>query len=224
VVGLNSTQHQLSKTKAIYLCLNLLSLIGNRKEVMQLEHRLPWRQKAVLRWLQALPSTSKLILLTYTITAKRQLSYLTLPSLYLLFCLLLSYLFFGWTLYFILLPVIVFAIDTLPALVLHIQYLFKNFDSTLILDRNTNRMTYRKGNTCLKYDFQDICQIIKVHSSTSPYTNGRNSFTNYFYHKFIFKDGVDIIATCLLADDLEVILSLIYNKKVETSFKLFPSV
>lgn len=55
-------------------------------------------------------------------------------------------------------------------------------------------------------------------------TNRRSSFMKYYFYKFEFLDGKEFIATCLLADNLEVILSLIYDKNIDTKFKLFPSI
>jgi hypothetical protein len=112
----------------------------------------------------------------------------------------------------------------LPALVLHLQYVDKNFKAKLEFDRTKNRIIYQQKNNRLDYSFQDISQVIKIHSSTFGFTNARHSFTNYYFYKFVFNDNVDLIITCLLANDLEIMLGLIYDKETESKFKLFPSV
>ena len=112
----------------------------------------------------------------------------------------------------------------LPALILHLQYVDKNFKARLEFDRTKNRIIYEQKNSHLEYCFQDISHVIKIHSSTSGFTNTRHSFTNYYYYKFTFNDNVDLIITCLLANDLEIILSLVYDNKIESKFELLPSV
>lgn len=162
--------------------------------------------------------------MTYRITIKRQFLYFAQPLLLLLFAFAFSYILFKWSAYIIFVPAFVFVTDTLPAAFLHIQYFCKDFGARLTLDRSRNQACYSKNNHSLKFAFKDIQQIIKVHSSTQPFTNGKISFTNYFYYKFVLTDGTELIVTCLLANDLQIILRLIYANEIQTSFKFFPSI
>jgi len=168
--------------------------------------------------------TSSIFDLTYKITFKKQLSYLIQPLSYLLLSLTISYLLFDFTKYFITIPCLCFVLDVLPALILHFQYLHKDFKATLTFDRLQNRIAFTKKGKTLFYNFQDIYRITKVQSSTYGVTNARHSFTNYYYYIFVFNDKSELAITCLLANDLEIFLSAIFNSKIETRFKLFPSI
>jgi len=118
----------------------------------------------------------------------------------------------------------VFFIDTLPALILHFQYLSKNASSSLIFRREKNQIEYKKKDYTLNYSFEEIQQITNVSSSLKTYFSGKYSFANYFYYKLKFKDGVELVITCLLADDLDGLFSLIFDKRIDINKKTFPSI
>ena len=162
--------------------------------------------------------------MTYTITARRQFTYLGQPLFYILLFSIISYILFNGTGYAIFGVLFIVVVDSLPVAILHIQYLLKNNHSKLVFDRSKNQISYAKGNDHLSYDFENIQHVIKVYSSTNGYSIGKNSFRKYFYYKLIFNDGVELIVTCLLADDLEIILIPIYHKEIEKRFRIFPSV
>ena len=160
--------------------------------------------------------------MTYSITARRQFTYLAQPLFFILLFSIISYLVFNRTDYAIFGLLFIFVVDSLPVAILHIQYLLKNYHSKLVFDRSINQISYTKGNVHLSYDFKYIQRVIKVYSATNGYSIGKNSFRKYFYYKLIFNDGVELIVTCLLADDLEIILIPIYHKEIEQCFRIFP--
>ncbi|HVM89925.1 MAG TPA: hypothetical protein VMT76_17185 [Puia sp.] len=137
---------------------------------------------------------------------------------------MISFLLLGCTLVSLILPLMVFFIDTLPALILHFQYLSKNASSSLIFRREKNQIEYKKKDYTLNYSFEEIQQITNVSSSLKTYFSGKYSFANYFYYKLKFKDGVELVITCLLADDLDGLFSLIFDKRIDINKKTFPSI
>lgn len=160
--------------------------------------------------------------MTYSITARSQLTYLAQPLFFISAIFILFFWAFGWSYVLDFILLLTFVIDSLPAAILHVQYLYKNFNSTLSIDRNTNKISYIQQNSIIEYDFTNIEQIIKVKNSASSYINARHPFTQYFYYKIIFNDEQELIVTCLLADDLEIIFCVICPEKISTRLKFYP--
>lgn len=98
--------------------------------------------------------------MTYSITFRRRLTFLAKPLLILLFAFVISYLIIGWSSNLVIAPLLVFAGDTLPALILHFGYLINNLRAELVFDRNTKQIIYTKGAEQLRYKFGDIRKII----------------------------------------------------------------
>lgn len=157
----------------------------------------------------------------YKITIKRQLSFLSFSIIFILIIGTICYYAAGFGSPTIWSIVFTFCF-CLPGLIIHIQYLSENWNSILTIDRSMKSIIYKKKSFILKYSFDSIQDIIK----TKSYQNSIRTYAQdeYFYYKIIFKDGAELIITCLLADDLESIFTLIYPNKIKIIKKVLPFV
>jgi hypothetical protein len=97
-----------------------------------------------------------------------------------------------------------FLLDILPTVILHIQYLFKNWNSELSLNKEKRKLAYVSSTENLEYSFDEI---LSVHHFAS-YGGGTRvySFGEYRYFKIIFKDNKQIIITCLMINNIKMTL------------------
>ncbi len=102
----------------------------------------------------------------------------------------------------------IFLLDTLPTLIVHVQYLANNWHATLTIDRNQNKISYSTKEFEKQYSFESIEKITRLscYNQSAP----SHSFGDYFYYKIFLKDENPLIITCLLADDLEIYQSIIF--------------
>lgn len=111
-----------------------------------------------------------------------------------------------------------FFIDTLPTIIVHVQYWIKNHDAVLILDTGTKELSYESKKQHLKYSFSYICSL----QYYRPYGKGSgwHSFGQYRYYKIIFNDKTELNITCLMINDIENTIEMLLRMKAEKHFKL----
>lgn len=104
-----------------------------------------------------------------------------------------------------------FPIDTLPTLILHIQYWLKNHGAVFTLDTESHELTYEKSGKIWHYSFSDIDSFVYYRNlGKGGYWN---SFSWYRYYKITLKDNTKIYITCLMVNDIENTLPLLMRMK-----------
>ncbi len=104
-----------------------------------------------------------------------------------------------------------FTIDTLPTIVIHAQYWKINHNALLIVDTETEYVSYKSSIQNVKYSFQNIAVLHYYHSYER--NSVHFSFGSYRYCKIIFRDGVELIITCLMITDIENTLEQLFGIK-----------
>jgi hypothetical protein len=110
-----------------------------------------------------------------------------------------------------------FLIDTLPALILHIQYLVKNRKVELIIDRQNDLIVYKRISNTINFSFNDI-DSVKYFVSYGRQT-GVYSFAIYRYYKIILSNKTEFIVTCLMINDIENTLEMLLHRSAEKKHK-----
>ncbi|HEU5052664.1 MAG TPA: hypothetical protein VFT78_06105 [Hanamia sp.] len=106
-----------------------------------------------------------------------------------------------------------FFIDILPTIILHLQYLIKNWRATFFIFTEAKHLEYRKGCTVLSYSFEDIDSLQYFYNLGKG--SGWNSFGEYRFYKIIFKDKTEMVITCLMINDIEHTLEMLLGMKAE---------
>lgn len=160
---------------------------------------------------------------THKITAARQFDFLHMQIFFAVLAITLHVLLFGLgnskvsETILLLWYAATFTLFILPGLVLHISYLKTNWKARLIIEKMNNSFVYHKGNNIHKSSISDIAAITKI--SSYFLENSKYSFAPYFYYQVKFKNGGAVIITCLLCDELEILLGMpehvtFSNKKI----------
>jgi hypothetical protein len=117
----------------------------------------------------------------------------------------------------------IFITDTIPALILHIQYLINNLGSELIIDTENRKLLYKKINGNINndiyYQFSDI-KSLKYYASFGR-SSGVNSFARYRYCKIFLVNKNEIVITCLMINDIENTLEKVLHIKPEKEFRFY---
>lgn len=110
---------------------------------------------------------------------------------------------------------LVLAFTWVPALLLHLNYYFKNLSAKVIIDTRNHDLTYIKGSKEIKFNRDDIfrCQVTTTKSS-------RATWDNYSYVWFILNDKTYVSITCFIADPYEIVQTL--NCKFEEAERTIP--
>jgi len=122
-----------------------------------------------------------------------------------------------------------FIFDVLPAIILHLQYLYANFGAILTIDKLNQTILYQKDGFAIEKQFSDIISFELISSfGGGRYIAGWYAFGEYRYCKLVFKDNTEVIITCLMINDiqntLESLLRLNSQKKLKIfAFITFPS-
>jgi hypothetical protein len=108
----------------------------------------------------------------------------------------------------------VFLLDTLPALILHIQYLIKNYKAIVLLNTTDRTFSYRSFKQKEKVsNFSDI-KLLEYYVSYAR-KMGIYSFARYRYYKIILSNDEEIVITCLMINDIENTLEVLLQIKAE---------
>lgn len=149
---------------------------------------------------------------------------LHLPTLVLMFAGIVILYFLKFDRYFVLAFIIVWAMDLLPALYLHIAYLFVNYGEEYVI--RSTELIRRKGGTIAVYRNSEIDKII-VYLSPALY-KGSNfhllAIEGYHYAIVKLKTGDELFLTCLLAPRIDRSLQLLRGVLFEKRKCLFCSV
>ncbi len=108
---------------------------------------------------------------------------------------------------------VLFILDTLPNLIVHIQYWLKNRKAVLYINVEEKTILYKSSGYDITGNFQDI----KCFSFYSIYGSERGfySYGVYKYCKIDFHNGKSIIATVLMIPNVEITLQLLLKIQPE---------
>jgi hypothetical protein len=92
-----------------------------------------------------------------------------------------------------------FLLNFLPPVILHFQYLVKNWNATLIIETEDKSLNYFYNKVNYKYSFKDIDSL--RYYATSGHISKKGSslwytFDPYRFFKITFKDHTEIVITC----------------------------
>ena len=125
----------------------------------------------------------------------------------------------------VLLFLFVFIINVLPVLILHLQYLIKNWKSILKIDTEKSLIIYQKDKNSLKYSFNDI-ETLKFYATHGHISKRGSSlwytFDPYRFYKITFRDQEEIIITCLMINNIENTLEQLLGITAERKFRMIP--
>lgn len=110
----------------------------------------------------------------------------------------------------------VFLLDILPTLLVHCQYLIRNWGATLIINKDLETVKYISSSENLTYKFEDIDHLEHIASYGG---GGWYSFGQYRYFKIVFKDGKSVIVTCLMVKDIKLIFETLLGIKAVKKLK-----
>ena len=112
-----------------------------------------------------------------------------------------------------------FLIDSLPTIIVHIQYLLKNRKSLLILNTETKELIFEsQGKEKLAYSFNDIISLDYYRSYGKG--SGWHAFGQYRYYKITFKDKTVIFITCLMINNIENTLEMLLRMQANKHARL----
>ncbi len=150
----------------------------------------------------------------FRITFKQQLKlFIRVPFLWII--IILIWLFFLHMslsdIAFLIISLLIFTLDTLPTIAVHLQYWKVNHNAVLSIDTNTRKLFFQTPERNLEYSFDDI-QVLHYYYS---YAKGSQhfSFGDYRYYKIIFRDSTEIIITCLMVNHIEYIIEMLLGIK-----------
>jgi hypothetical protein len=112
----------------------------------------------------------------------------------------------------------IFLFDTLPSIIVYVQYWIKNHGAVLILNTDSRELIYEKGGRQAKYFFTDITSLQYFRNLGKG--SGWNAFGQYRYYKIIFNDKNEIYITCLMINDIENTLERLLRITAERHAKL----
>jgi len=129
--------------------------------------------------------------------------------------------YFGWDvptrlLYYVF--AFLFLIDILPTIVVHIQYLIKNWKCVLTIDTEKRILRYGRPGTSREYSFDGIHSLhyyVSYGRGTGVY-----SFESYRYVRIILNDGSQIIITCLMVNKIEKRLEQLTGIEMEKHLRV----
>lgn len=110
----------------------------------------------------------------------------------------------------------IFIFDTLPSIVLHLQYLARNKKVELIIKKDGS-ITYKRFNKTINFSVDDI-NCLQYFVSYGRKT-GVYSSAIYRYYKIILNDKTELIITCLMMNDIENTLEMLIHMKGEKQLK-----
>ncbi len=111
----------------------------------------------------------------------------------------------------------VLLIDIFPTIILHLQYWYRNHNSTLIINADSKELTYCTSRQKLNYRFSDIEKVDYYRNLGKG--SGMHSFGNYRYYKLTCLDKTEIILTCLMISNIENTIEVLLRVKSEKHTK-----
>ena len=120
-----------------------------------------------------------------------------------------------------------FLLNVLPVLLLHFQYLSKNWKATLEIDTRKQLIRYTNHDETKIVSFHNISELKYFATHGHISTKGSSlfyTFDPYRYYSIKSNDGTTIIVTCLMINDLENSLEPLIGIKAERKFRMVPLV
>ncbi|WP_379014620.1 hypothetical protein [Parasediminibacterium paludis] len=155
----------------------------------------------------------------FKITLKQQLRLLA-NAFIVPFLLTIFVLYFNLITFFIIIPFLVFfIIDTLPTILLHINYFRENKNCILIIDKEKGVLSFNKKGKDTINKISDISCLCTIKSTV--YNSGKHSFGQYRFCKIVFVDSTEITVTCLMVYDIENTLKYLLDVQPINRSKLF---
>lgn len=106
---------------------------------------------------------------------------------------------------------IIFVLDTLPAIIVHIQYLIKNKTSVLIVNQQKNTFSYSGKHRSIEASFSDIAGL--YHYASFGSGTGYYSWAEYRFFRIVFKNNEELVISCLMVNDIKNKLEAIFKLK-----------
>lgn len=131
------------------------------------------------------------------------------------FCLLTKFVIQG----FIFVGSFLFILDTLPTILLHIQYWSKNRKATFYIDTENKTLLYELPNLKIEGDFNEITSLLYYSGAVKT---GFQSYSEYRYCKIGLQNGKIIIVTILMISEIEKTLEILLKIKPESHKRFLP--
>lgn len=103
--------------------------------------------------------------------------------------------------------------DIIPTLIVHFQYLYKNWGAVFIIDTQNQTVSYKSPVLDIKKRISEITKLQRFSSYGSG--SGWYSFGYYRYYKITFNDGNKVIITCLMMNKMEKTFNDLINIELE---------
>ncbi|MDE3235261.1 MAG: hypothetical protein KGO81_04840 [Bacteroidota bacterium] len=153
----------------------------------------------------------------YKVTIRNQLTSL-LPTMFFNVILLFIFIYLEFNLIAIFFTLLFFIlIDTLPTILVHLNYLKHNGNLVLKINPKKKSLIYITTHDSFEYKFDDILLIEYIRSST--FHSGKFSFGQYRYCRFLFKDKKRLVITSLMIKNIDQIFEDLFGRKIECSGK-----
>lgn len=112
----------------------------------------------------------------------------------------------------------IFIIDTLPAIILHIQYLVNEIGVKIAISQENKILLYTKSGTTTLLKFEDIIKF----ESFKCYAGGAgwNSWAEYEFYRITFSESKKIVITNFRVPNIENIIKNINDIKIEEKFRV----
>jgi hypothetical protein len=117
----------------------------------------------------------------------------------------------------------IFCLDTLPALILHIQYFLANKSSLFVIDKVKRTILYKSSRMNTGEVSFNAIKSLEYHVSYGRST-GVYSFARYRYYKINLNNSDKFIITCLMINDIENTLPMLLEIKAEKELSFFPAI
>ena len=151
----------------------------------------------------------------YKITFRQQALLLSRLVLFWLLLIIIAgyFLRFSFDEAFLYVIIFFFVLDTIPTLVLHTQYLTRNWNAVLTVDSNQKTITYETSNCRLSYPFNQITSLDYYRGYGKG--SGWYSFSEYRFYKITFDDKSQIVVTCLMVNGIENTLEPLLHREAK---------
>lgn len=161
----------------------------------------------------------------FHITLKQQLLLLVQPIIIYIGVITVIYLYYKTIPFFTLMVTLlcIFFFDTLPALILHLQYFLVNKSSLLIIDKGKRTILYKSSRKNTEELPFSAIKSLKFHVSYGR-SSGVYSFARYRYYKINLSTSEEFIITCLMINDVENTLPMLLEIEPEKELSFFPSI
>jgi hypothetical protein len=111
---------------------------------------------------------------------------------------------------------VIFLLDILPTLVVHVQYWLANRNSVLTISKELHQLTYSDKFQMLSYSLDDIIKLLHVASFGG---GSWYSFSEYRYFRITFSDGKEIVITSLMVKDVKYVLEMLLGYKADKKLR-----